>query len=205
MADYASHPAAILSDDSYSVFAKFSDAANGLHQFEVEFASLRYLAERAGVHIPAPVGILPVGNGHILIIEEVRSVERTPRHWQQMGQALARIHKVKSNQFGLETHGYFGSLHQDNTWTNDWPTFYAERRLIPGLTLAVDSGNLPSHLVKQVERMIARVPDLCGPEVIPSLLHGDAQQNNFISSDKGAFVIDPAIYFGHPEVTFSVA
>jgi hypothetical protein len=34
MADFACHPAAILSDGSYPVFAKFSDAANGREQFE---------------------------------------------------------------------------------------------------------------------------------------------------------------------------
>jgi hypothetical protein len=34
MADFACHPAAILSDGSYTVFAKFSDAANGREQFE---------------------------------------------------------------------------------------------------------------------------------------------------------------------------
>ncbi|MGH3173688.1 MAG: fructosamine kinase family protein [Streptosporangiaceae bacterium] len=31
------------------------------------------------------------------------------------------------------------------------------------------------------------------------MLHGDAQQNNFVSTAAGAVVIDPAPYFGHPE------
>jgi protein-ribulosamine 3-kinase len=31
-------------------------------------------------------------------------------------------------------------------------------------------------------------------------LHGDASQNNFISTGTGAVVIDPAVYFGHPEM-----
>ncbi len=30
--------------------------------------------------------------------------------------------------------------------------------------------------------------------------HGDAQQNNFISTDRGAVVIDPAVYYGNPEM-----
>ena len=200
MADFACHPAAILSDGTFSVFAKFSQATNGAEQFEIEIASLRLLAKKSGVLIPAPVGIIPAGNGTILILEAVQSVERTPHHWRQIGQALARINKVKSNKFGLETHGYFGPLFQDNTPMNDWSTFYAERRLIPGMKLAVDSGNLPSSLAKKLERIISRLPDLCGQQVIPSLLHGDAQQNNFISSDTGVFVVDPAVYFGNPEM-----
>jgi fructosamine-3-kinase len=97
-------------------------------------------------------------------------------------------------------HGYFGPLYQDNTPTSDWPTFYAERRLGPGLRLAVDSGNVPQVLIRQVEKLISRLPELCGPEIVPSLLHGDAQQNNFISAEMGAVVIDPAVYYGNPEM-----
>ena len=36
--------------------------------------------------------------------------------------------------------------------------------------------------------------------MVPTLLHGDAQQNNFVSTEEGAVVIDPAIYFGNPEM-----
>lgn len=42
MNDFACHPAAILSDGTVSVFAKFSAAANGQDQFEVELAALDY-------------------------------------------------------------------------------------------------------------------------------------------------------------------
>jgi len=45
---------------------------------------------------------------------------------------------------------------------------------------------------------------LCGPEPAPSLLHGDAQQNNFVSTDAGAVIVDSAPYFGHPEVDLAL-
>jgi protein-ribulosamine 3-kinase len=200
MTEFACHPSAILSDGSFSVFAKFSEAANGSEQFEVELAGLRLLSERAGVLTPNPIGILPVEGGCILVLETVQAVDRTPCHWRQIGHTLARIHKIKGDRFGLETHGYFGPLYQENTSMADWPTFYAERRLWPGLRLAIDSGNLPQAVIRQVERLISRIPELCGPEVAPTLLHGDAQQNNFISAEAGAVVIDPAVYYGNPEV-----
>jgi protein-ribulosamine 3-kinase len=200
MADFACHPAALLSDGSFSVFAKFSDAANGMQQFEIELAGLRLLADRSGFLIPTPIGILPVPGGSMLALEAVQAVERAPRHWRQIGQALARIHTIKSERFGLETHGYFGPLYQDNTPMDDWPAFYAERRLKPGLQLAIDSGNLPPEMVPKIEKIISRLPELCGPRMVPTLLHGDAQQNNFISTASGAVVIDPAVYFGHPEM-----
>lgn len=200
MADFACHPAAILSGSGYSVFAKFSDAPDSALQFEVELAGLRLLADRAGVQIPTPLGILPVPGGSVLVLEAVEEIERTPEGWRQIGRALAHIHLVRGAQFGLERHGYFGPLYQDNTPAEDWPAFYAGRRLVPMLRQAVDSGHLPPVYARQVESIMRRLPELCGPPVAPVLIHGDAQQNNFISSPAGAVVIDPAVYYGHPEM-----
>ncbi len=200
MAKYASHPSAILSDGAYSVFAKFSGAANGVEQFEIELAGLRLLSKLAGILIPTPIGIVPVPGGNILVLEGVRAINRGPREWREIGRTLARIHKIKGDRFGLETHGYFGPLYQDNTPTQDWPTFFVERRLVPGLKLAIDSGNVLPDVIRQVEKVIARVPELCSHDIVPTLLHGDAQQNNFISTDIGAVVIDPAVYYGNSEM-----
>jgi protein-ribulosamine 3-kinase len=200
MSDYACHPCAILSDGSYSVFAKFSDAPEGDKQFEVELAGLRLLRERAGILIPTPVGILPVPGGTILVLEAVQAVDRAPRHWRQIGRTLAQIHQIKRERFGLETNGYYGPQYQDNTPSSDWQTFYAECRLWPGLRLAIESGNMPLESIRQVEKIITRLPELCGSDIVPTLLHGDAQQNNFISTEMGPVVIDPAIYYGNPEV-----
>ncbi len=199
MADYASHPAAVFSDGSYAVFAKLSQAANGLEQLENELAGLRLLSERSGILTPTPIGLKQVESGAILVFEAVQAVEREARHWRQIGQALARIHQVKAETCGLETQGYFGPFYQDNRPVRDWPTFFAERRLWPRLIGAIDAGRLPSPLIRQIEKLIARLPQLCGPEVVPSLLHGDAQQNNFISTEVGAYVIDPAVCYGNPE------
>jgi fructosamine-3-kinase len=68
------------------------------------------------------------------------------------------------------------------------------------LKAAVDSSRLPLNLVSQVEKLSARLPSLCGPQVEPALLHGDAHQNNFLSTAQGPFMIDPSVYYGHPEM-----
>ena len=200
MNEFSSHPSAILSDGTYSVFIKFSKAANGLEQFEIELAGLRLLSELSGVLTPTPIGNLAVDGGVIMVLEAVHAVDRTPGQWRQIGQSLAQIHRIKGKQYGLEAHNYFGPLYQDNRPTSDWSTFYAERRLLPRLMGAINSGNMPTTAIQRVEKLISRLPELCGPEVEPSLLHGDAQQNNFISAEAGAVVIDPAVYYGNPEI-----
>jgi len=171
-----------------------------LEQFELELAGLRLLSEQAGALIPTPIGTLSVEGEAIMILEGVHAIDRAPKQWRQIGQALAKIHRTQGTRFGLETHNYFGPLYQDNRFIDDWPTFYAERRLWPRFRGAINSGHLPMDVIKLVERLLVRLPDLCGPDISPTLLHGDAQQNNFISTESGAVVIDPAVYYGHPEM-----
>jgi len=198
--DLSSHPAAILSDGNDSVFAKLSDAANGLEQLEVEVAGLRRLSQLAQVSVPTVIGLVECAGGVVMLQEAVQSVERSDEQWRQIGRTLATIHRVKGKRFGSESQGYFGPLYQDNRPLDDWATFFAERRLWPRLMSAIDAGHLPSQLIRQIEKLITRLPDLCGPRVEPTLLHGDAQQNNFISTPTGAVVIDPAVYYGNPEI-----
>jgi protein-ribulosamine 3-kinase len=200
LADLASHPAAILSDGTHAVFAKLNTAAHARDQFETELAALRLLGERAGVLAPVPIGVVPLAGGAILILEAASPVSATAQTWRDIGRALARIHRVKGQQCGLEMQCYFGPLFQDNRPLGDWPSFFVERRLWPRLAGAINSGHLPTETIRQVERLIVRLPRLDIPEVAPSLLHGDAQRNNFISTRAGALVIDPAPYYGHPEV-----
>ncbi|MCK9897829.1 hypothetical protein [Frankia sp. AgB32] len=47
--------------------------------------------------------------------------------------------------------------------------------MLPQLRHAVDSGQLPAELARGTERVLARLPALCGPDPAPALPHGDAQ------------------------------
>ena len=154
----------------------------------------------SGVLTLTPIGIVTIVDGCILELEAVQPVERGPRHWRQIGQSLACIHQNKSDHFGLATNGTLALYIKIIPPLNYWPTFYAERRLLPGMRLAIDSGNLPQALIKPLEMLIERLPGLCGPVVVPIRGHGNAQQNNFIGTEMGLVVIDPAVYFGHPEM-----
>ncbi|MBL8097048.1 MAG: fructosamine kinase family protein [Anaerolineales bacterium] len=200
LSDYACHPCAILAADAFSVFAKFTDAVDGRAQFEVELAGLQDLTRLSGVATPTPLGVFEIEGGCVLVFETVVEVPRAAPQWRDIGRALAQIHRVKDSRFGLARHGTFGPLFQDNTPHDDWPTFFGERRLRPGLRRAVDAGALSETLTRRIESILRRLPDLCGPSVAPTLIHGDAQKNNFISTSGGAVVIDPSIYYGHPEV-----
>jgi protein-ribulosamine 3-kinase len=210
--DRASHPCGVLHGQPLSVFAKLGLEVDAAEQFRSELSGLALLRQQAGIATPTPIGngLVDLEHGCLLLFEALpeRPPEaRTRDDWRAIGHTLATLHQVHAGCFGLDTlDGFFGPLRQDNrpVASNRWADFYAERRLWPRLRSAVDAGHLPLDLAADVERLLERLPTLCGPEVRPALLHGDAQQHNFVTTDAGAVVVDVAPYFGHPEIDLAL-
>jgi fructosamine-3-kinase len=208
--DRASHPCGILRGAPFSVFAKLGAGAR--EQFTAELAGLSLISRAAPVRVPVPVagGLVDAGASVLLLYEALpeRPPEaREPADWRSIGYTLAALHQAGHERFGLDgPRGFFGPLPQDNRPVpeNRWAWFFRERRLLPMLRAAVDSGHLPPGLAAGVEAIAARLPGLAGQEPRPSLLHGDAQQNNFVSTETGAVVIDAAPSFGHPEADLAL-
>ena len=206
LGDRASHPCALLHGDRLVVFAKLDGAA----RLAAELAGLSRLRD-AGVAVATPIGerIVATGHGAVLLTEglvERPPGERTIEDWRAIGAALARLHVTHGDRFGLATDGWFGPLRQDNrpVPSDTWVEFYRERRVGPYLRAAVDAGHLPTGVAAGVERVIGRLGDLAGPEPVPTLLHGDAQHHNIVSAPGGAVFVDPAPYYGHPEVDLAL-
>ena len=210
--DRASHPCGVLHGQPFSVFAKLGLGVDASEQLTTELSGLTVLRRRAAIATPTPIGtgVVELHDGSLLLLEALS--ERTPEartrdDWRSIGHTLAAVHQVHEKRFGLEAlNGYFGPLPQDNSpvTSNRWADFYAERRVTPRLRSAVDSGHRPTDIAADVERLMRRLSSLCGPEPRPTLLHGDAQQNNFVSAPRGAVIVDAAPYFGHPEIDLAL-
>lgn len=93
------------------------------------------------------------------------------------------------------------SLVLPNDPAPDWPTFYAERRLLPLLPHA----GLTRFGNRAVERVCERMADLAGPPEPPARLHGDLWSGNVLwARDGRAWLIDPAAYGGHREIDLAM-
>lgn len=196
----ASQPAALLSDGTTTIFAKYADDDLAAERFAQEAFGLSLLAQTASISTPAVLGVVTLPVGTVLLLEAVQ-VLPTPgtADWRELGRALAHLHEISGPHYGLDRNGYWGPLPQDNTFCNDWTTFYVQRRILPRLTLAEQSGHLPCALARQVEALVDRLPDLDVPSEGPRLLHGDAHRNNLLLTTRGPVFIDPSAHYGHPE------
>jgi fructosamine-3-kinase len=134
---------------------------------------------------------------------------------EELGRGMAATHLAGAPCFGWDageadadgssTSSGFGSLRLSNEPSEDWPSFYAERRLRPLARLARERGALSAAGSDAVERVCERLEELCGPAEPPSRLHGDLWSGNVMAdSDGQPWLIDPAVYGGHREVDLAM-
>lgn len=143
----------------------------------------------AGVRTPGIVGV----GAKVLVLEFVESIGGQP-DWADFGRAVARMHRHTGEQFGWHQDNYAGRFPQDNRWCTDWPTFYAQRRVLGHLAHA----DVPAPLRRRVERACAGpLPALLRAHPPASLTHGDLWAGNVIA---GRWLVDPAVSYADREL-----
>ena len=125
-------------------------------------------------------------------------------NWELFGEKLAALHTNKNEFFGLDYDNYIGSLRQINKKENNWKGFYSNQRLLHFTRFAFDKELLSKADSKKMEELCYKL-DTYVPFTEPSLIHGDLWSGNLIFDGQGKPVfIDPAIYYGHPEMDWAM-
>jgi fructosamine-3-kinase len=171
--------------------------------FAAEAASLRWLAEADAVPVPEVLAVTDVA----LVISMIPPGHATPSAAFRFGAELARLHAAGAGDFGAPWRGFIASLPLDNTPASaeqGWPQWYASRRLLPYLRMAVDSGALRPEDGRLVETVIDRIDSLAGPAEPPSRIHGDCWAGNVLWSGDRGWLIDPAAHGGHRETDLAM-
>ena len=181
-------------------FLKFNASAPD-DFFEKEAEGLNLLeSAQSGLRIPEVIAAeKPLDGRPGFLLMEYIETGRSGNSFE-FGAGMARLHQTENNRFGLTSDNYIGSLPQSNKWHPDWPGFFSEERIRPQLRMAIDSGKMASMVLKQWEQIESVLDDLL-PETKPSLIHGDLWGGNYLFDASGnAVLIDPAVYYGHPEM-----
>jgi fructosamine-3-kinase len=159
-----------------------------------EAAMLRAIAA-SGAPAPTVLGV----NDIALAIEVLPVDGRLNSAWGSLGSALATLHRTHGDHYGWNEDYAFGAVSISNGWADNWPTFWAEHRLLNHLP------HLPANLTQRIEALAADLPNRLPARPTPSLLHGDLWGGNILASQGHiSGLIDPACYFGHTEVDIAM-
>lgn len=172
--------------------------------FKKEANGLKLLEEAGVIEIPKVLMADEDGHHAFLLLNYIDSAVEKEDFWDDFGEKLAKLHKVKSEQFGLDHDNYMGSLKQYNSFHQSWVEFFIAQRLERQIILAREESRIGKSDVLAFERLYKRLEEIF-PPTLPSLLHGDLWSGNFIVGPSGlACLIDPAVYYGHPEIDIAM-
>ena len=137
--------------------------------------------------------------GAILITEYIDPAPNNKTGQYNLGLEVAKLHQIKHNQFGWHSDNFIGTCNQINAQLINWNNFLLNNRFIYQIKFAVDNQLINIATSKEFIQTISYFLEAHQINIEPALLHGDLWSGNYIidSKDNKAYLIDPAIYFGH--------
>ena len=173
--------------------------------FSAEADGLCELAGASALRVPRVLGVGTAPGQAFLALEWIEFGSATSRTDSALGAGLAQLHRVTAPRFGWHRDNTIGATPQPNDWTDDWPGFFAARRLGFQLDL-VERHSYGGRLIERGRllcELLAAFFDSDHPQ--PSLLHGDLWGGNWAADASGDPVIyDPAVYYGDREADLAM-
>jgi len=174
-----------------------------------EADGLRALAKTRTVRVPAVAASGSSGPWAFLVTEWLDMAGPADA---RLGAALAQLHRAptphgpRGERYGWHRDNWIGATPQANAWSDDWTTFFRDRRLAPQLALAKANG-FGDELGADGERLLVAVPALLrGHAPVASLVHGDLWGGNAATLRDGeGAAFDPAAYVGDREVDVAMS
>lgn len=179
------------------VFVKeLTDAPEGF--FQAEAHGLDWLRVDGGPPLPKVLEVTPTS----LTLSWVEAGRPSAEAARSFGVSLAQLHATGEDSFGGG--GYAATVPLDPTHYDDWPTFFAEARLLPLVALAVDAGHLTDDQARVIERACDRLGEV--PEEPPARIHGDLWSGNLLwGADGQVWLVDAAAaHNGHRETDLAL-
>lgn len=180
-----------------------------------------FTAEAEGLHAIAQTGAIgtphlfccgtDAGRGGIsfLLMEWIESGHRFADYWETFARQLAAMHQastadlVPGGKYGFAHDNFIGAGRQVNTPQDHWISFFRDCRLTPQFEDAASYFTTADQ--KRISRLLEHLEDILVEPEHPALLHGDLWSGNVMPGTDGkAWLIDPAVYVGHPEADLAM-
>ena len=165
---------------------------------DIEGFMLRYLAEHSALPVPRVLHSDPDLLAMEFIDGDSRFDAAAQRHAAEL---LAALHEVSAPRHGLDCATLIGGLHQPNPWTDSWVDFFRDQRLLHMADKALEERVMPAAMHQRIHKFAERLDMFIAEPEYPSLLHGDVWTTNVLARNgRITGFIDPAVYYGHPEI-----
>lgn len=193
-----------LDTDAGPFFVKLNAAAR-VQMFEAEAQGLVQLVRADAVRVPRPIAWGADAARAWLVLEYVPLGSGGEAAQHELGRRLAALHRHTATDFGWTRDNTIGSTPQHNARSDDWPTFWRERRLRAQLELAAHNG-YTGRLQETGARLLHRLGMFFRSySPAPSLLHGDLWGGNAgFTQDGEPVIFDPAVYYGDRETDLAM-
>ena len=159
-------------------------------------------AAESGLCVPKVLGHWVPENGPGALALEY--LAPGPADWEALGRVLAELHRRSEKHFGFFHDNFLGATPQENGWMENWGLFFAERRIGALVRRLERAGELSGAESGLYAKLLEKIPSLLSHLPAPALLHGDLWSGNFLPSQKGPALIDPAVYFGDREAEWAM-
>ncbi|QIA08174.1 fructosamine kinase family protein [Draconibacterium halophilum] len=123
---------------------------------------------------------------------------------ERLGRGLALVHKYQQNEYGFYSDNYCGATTQNNTREKSWVKFYRDNRLYFLLKMIQEARGIDSSQMRLFESLLDRLEVLIPNEEKASLIHGDLWSGNYMLTNNGPVLIDPAASYSHREMEFGI-
>ena len=170
---------------------------------DVEGWMLRSLGEHSSLSVPDVI----LARDLLLVMSNIDGEDAlSPASEIHAAELLAALHDVTADDFGLDRDTVIGGLHQPNGLYPSWVEFFRDRRLLYMADEAEREGQISSETRIRIDDLAKRLAEFLEELHTTSLLHGDMWGGNIlVHGDRIAGFVDPAIYYGDPEIELSFA
>ena len=166
---------------------------------KIEGRMLEFLAHQSKLPVPK----VHFSTDTLLVMDHLANdgrLDTTSQH--HAADLVASLHDLTSPKgFGFDEATVIGGLVQINPWTESWLDFFRDHRLMFMGTEAHRVGRLPSSILGRLENLSGHLSKWLSEPKQPSLIHGDMWSGNVLSA-RGRITgfVDPALYYGDPEI-----
>ena len=165
---------------------------------DIEGFMLCYLAQYSALPCPVVYHAEP----SLLVMSHLPGMSQfSDEALEHAAELLAACHGIRGKQHGFERDTLIGALHQPNPPTEGWIDFFREYRLMHMAEHALMERRLDRDIFRRIAKFAEKLDLLLEEPEYPSLLHGDVWAGNVLA--QGVEItgfLDPAIYYGHPEI-----